>query len=43
MNPPWTLVSPRAAFLYLAGWMVASVAALVLAAGRGLTASRDGV
>ena len=39
----WTLVSPRAAFLYLAGWMVASVAALVLAAGRGLTASRDGV
>ena len=39
----WTLVSPRAAFLYLAGWMVASAAALVLTSGRGLTASRDGV
>jgi MFS family permease len=39
----WTLVSPRAAFLYLAGWMVASAAALVLTAGRGLTASRHGV
>ncbi len=39
----WTLVSPRAAFLYLAGWMLVSAAALVLAAGRGLTAARDGV
>ncbi|MDQ2940282.1 MAG: MFS transporter, partial [Actinomycetota bacterium] len=39
----WTLVSPRAAFLYLAAWMVVSAAALVLAAGRGLAAPRDGV
>jgi MFS family permease len=30
----WTLVSPRAAFLYLAGWMVVSAAALVAMAGR---------
>jgi MFS family permease len=30
----WTLVSPRAAFLYLAGWMVVSAAALVATAGR---------
>jgi MFS family permease len=28
----WTLVSPRAAFLYLAGWMAVSAAALVAAA-----------
>jgi MFS family permease len=27
----WTLVSPRAAFLYLAGWMAVSAAALVVA------------
>jgi len=39
----WTLVSPRAAFLYLAAWMAVSAAALVLTAGRGLTASRQGV
>ena len=39
----WTLVSPRAAFLYLAAWMLVSAAALVLTAGRGLTASRQGV
>jgi hypothetical protein len=25
----WTLVSPRAAFLYLAGWMVVSATALI--------------
>jgi MFS family permease len=30
----WTLVSPRAAFLYLAAWMVVSAAALVAMAGR---------
>jgi MFS family permease len=30
----WTLVSPRAAFLYLAGWMVVSIAALLGASGR---------
>lgn len=30
----WTLVSPRAAFLYLAGWMVVSAGALVATAGR---------
>jgi MFS family permease len=39
----WTLVSPRAAFLYLAAWMVVSAAVLVLAAGRGLPAPRHGV
>jgi MFS family permease len=39
----WTLVSPRAAFLYLAAWMVVSAAVLVLAAGRGLPAARHGV
>jgi MFS family permease len=39
----WTLVSPRSAFLYLAAWMFVSAAALVLTAGRGLTASRQGV
>lgn len=27
----WTLVSPRAAFLYLAAWMLASLLALTLA------------
>jgi MFS family permease len=30
----WTLVSPRAAFLYLAGWMVVSLAALSRATPR---------
>jgi MFS family permease len=30
----WTLVSPRAAFLYLAGWMAVSAAALVAADRR---------
>ena len=39
----WTLVSPRAAFLYLAAWMAVSVGALVLAAGRGLPTTRHGV
>jgi hypothetical protein len=39
----WTLVSPRVAFLYLAAWMLVSAAALVLTAGRGLTAPRHGV
>jgi MFS family permease len=39
----WTLVSPRAAFLYLAGWMVLSAAALVLTTGRGLSAPRQSV
>jgi MFS family permease len=32
---PWTLVSPRLAFLYLAGWMVVSLAALTLTRARG--------
>jgi MFS family permease len=30
----WTLVSPRAAFLYLAGWMLVSAAALAATGGR---------
>jgi MFS family permease len=30
----WTLVSPRAAFLYLAAWMLVSAAALVATGGR---------
>jgi MFS family permease len=30
----WTLVSPRVAFLYLAGWMVVSAATLLVATGR---------
>ena len=39
----WTLVSPGAAFLYLAGWMLASAAALLLAAGGRLAAPGHGV